>query len=74
MPGVITAAGTLDAALLQAAEVLAFAAEDWEKLTGVKFPRPRSLDSLRADTDFNTMTEEAVVAAVPLTARIGEAA
>jgi antitoxin HicB len=30
VPGVITAADTLDAALSEAAEALAFAAEDWE--------------------------------------------
>jgi len=74
VPGVVTAADSLDAALSQAAEVLAFAAEDWAELTGEPFPKPRTLDSLRADRGFADLAEEAVVAAVPLRTRIGEAA
>jgi hypothetical protein len=58
----------------EAAEALAFAAEDWEHLTGTPFPRPRSLDALQADTEFASMASSAVVAAVPLTSRVGEAA
>ena len=74
VPGVVTAADSLDAALSQAAEVLAFAAEDWAELTGGPFPKPRTLDALRADEGFAAMAQEAVVAAVPLSIPVGEAA
>jgi predicted RNase H-like HicB family nuclease len=74
VPGVIAAADSLDQALSEAAEALAFAAEDWAELTGAPFPKPRSLDALRADKRFAASTEDAVVAAVPLTTRVGEAA
>jgi predicted RNase H-like HicB family nuclease len=65
VPGVITAADTLDQALAQASEVLAFAAADWEDLTGGAFPTPRTLEDLRADPTFLEDSLEAVVAAVP---------
>ena len=68
LPGVITAADTLDEALFQAAEVLAFAAEDWEQVTGTRFPEPRSLDALHRDTEFAQASNEAVVAAIPFAA------
>ena len=74
VPGVVAAAESLDAALSEAAEALAFAAEDWEQLTGMPFPRPRSLDALHADAEFASLSERAVVAAVPLAAHVGEAA
>ena len=74
VPGVITAADSLDEALTRAAEALAFAAEDWTELTGTPFPKPRSLDTLRSDRAFASMAEEAVVAAGPLATRVGEAA
>jgi len=74
LPGVVAAADSLDAALSEAAEALAFAAEDWEELTGAPFPAPRSLDSLRADAAFASMNADAVVAAIPLKATVGEAA
>jgi len=70
VPGVVAAAESLDAALSEAAEALAFAAEDWEQLTGTPFPRPRSLDALQADTEFVSLADRAVVAAVPLPAYI----
>ena len=53
---------------------LAFAAEDWEEATGTAFPRPRSLDTLQAGKDVAQAPEKAVVAAIPLTFRLGEAA
>ena len=68
LPGVITAADTLDEALFQAAEVLAFAAEDWEQVTGTRYPEPRSLDALHRDTEFAQASKEAVVAAIPFAA------
>ena len=48
VPGVIAAGDRLDAPMMQAAEVLSFAAEDREELTGSVFPQPRTLDTLRA--------------------------
>jgi len=64
VPGVIAAADSLDAALIEAAEAL----------TGVSFPAPRSLDALQSDAAFAAMADQAVVAAVPLRTHIGEAA
>jgi predicted RNase H-like HicB family nuclease len=66
-PGVITAGDTIDDALQQAAEVLSFAAEDWENADGVReIPRPRMIDELRADPEFRHDATDAVIAAVPL--------
>jgi antitoxin HicB len=65
-PGVITADDTIDEALRQAVEVLAFAAEDWETAEGVKgIPKPRTIDELRADPEFCDDAANAVIAAVP---------
>jgi predicted RNase H-like HicB family nuclease len=65
-PGVITAGDTIDEALHQAAEVLTFAAEDWEDSDGVKgIPKPRTIDELRADPEFRDDAVDAVIAAVP---------
>lgn len=62
----MTAGDTIDEALQQAAEVLAFAAEDWENVEGIKeIPKPRTIDELRADPEFRDDTVDAVVAAVP---------
>ena len=74
VPGVIAAAETLDSALSEAAEALAFASEDWEAHSGAPFPRPRSLDALRDDPQFRARAQDAVVAAVPLPAPVGHAA
>jgi antitoxin HicB len=74
VPGVIAAAETLDSALSEAAEALAFAAEDWEAHSAAPFPRPRSLDTLRADPQFTASAKDAVVAAVPLAVPVGHAA
>ena len=74
VPGVITAGDTIDEAIRQAAEVLAFAAEDWAELNGKPFPRPRSIDELRADPEFVSDAADAVIAAVPFRTRVGEAA
>lgn len=65
LPGVITAGDTLDEAIAQGAEVLAFAAKDWQALTGGPFPAPRTLDDLRGDPAFRSDAAEAVVAAIP---------
>jgi len=65
-PGVITAGETIDEAMQQAAEVLTFAAEDWESRDGVEgIPQPRTIDELRADPEFRDDATDAVIAAVP---------
>ena len=69
VPGVITAGATIDEAMQMAAEALVFAAEDWAELKGEKFPRPRTIDELRNDPDFQEHTQGAVVAAVPFRAK-----
>jgi antitoxin HicB len=65
-PGVITAGETIDEAMQQAAEVLTFAAEDWENRDGSKeIPKPRTIDELRADPEFRDDAADALIAAVP---------
>jgi len=68
MPGVITAADTIDEAMRKAAAVLAFAAEDWSEQTGSDFPQPRSINDLRGDAEFQGNAAGAMVAAVPFRA------
>ena len=64
--GVFTAGDTIDEAMRQAAEVLTFAAEDWESRGGAKgIPKPRTIDELRADPEFRDDAADAVIAAVP---------
>jgi len=65
VPGVITVGDTIDDAMRNAADVLAFAAEDWREQTGQTFPAPRSIDDLRRDKNFQGNSADAVVAAVP---------
>lgn len=74
VPGVFAAGDTIDEAIEQAAEVLAFAAEDWSDLDGARFPAPRTIDELRADPDFRQRAADAVVAAVPFRASADAAA
>src|SRR2546421_9986628 len=52
VPGVFTAGDTIDEAMKNAADGLAFAAEDWSDLSGEHFPTARTIDELRADADF----------------------
>lgn len=66
VPGVIAAGGTIDEAMAEAAEALSFAAEDWEQLTGVPFPPPRTIDQLRRDAAVLEHMQDAIVAAIPL--------
>lgn len=65
LPGVITGGDTIDEAMQNAPDVLAFAAEDWSEQTGKPFPKPRSIDELRKDTTFQRDAADAVIAAVP---------
>lgn len=65
VPGVFTAGDTIDEAMQKAAEVLAFAAEDWSALAGQRFPTARTIDELRADAEFRESAADAVVAAIP---------
>ena len=65
LPGVITGGDTIDEAMQNAPDVLAFAAEDWREQTGKPFPEPRSIDELRKDAGFQNDAADAVVAAVP---------
>ena len=74
VPGVFTAGDTLDEALSKAAEVLAFAAEDWSDLAGEDFPRPRTIDDLRRDPEFFEQAADAIIAAVPFSAKVNVAA
>jgi antitoxin HicB len=60
VPGVITAGDTIEEAIEQASEVLAFAFEDWPGGP----PRPRSIDELRTDPDFLEHSVDAVLVAV----------
>ncbi len=69
VPGVFTAGDTIDEAIAKAAEVLAFAAEDWSDLDGKSFPAPRTIDELRTDPDFQEQAPAAVIAAIPFHAR-----
>ena len=74
VPGVIASAPSLDTALSEAREALAFAAEDWTKLSGTPFPQPRTLDTLKADEVIREQFADAVVAAVPLDLHLGRVA
>jgi antitoxin HicB len=68
VPGVITGGDTIDEAMQNAPEVLAFAAEDWRQQTGNSFPKPRSIDELRQEVTFRRDAADAIVAAIPLRA------
>ena len=74
LPGVVTAGESLDEAMHQAAEVLTFAEEDWDKFSLTRFPKPRSIDEFRSDPEFVTESAGAIVAAVPLKAKVEAAA
>jgi antitoxin HicB len=70
VPGVFSAGDTIDDAIRQAAEVLEFAAEEWENPDGSKdFPPPRTIDELRSDARFREDAIDAVIAAVPFRAK-----
>ncbi len=69
-PGVITAGETIDEAMQRAAEVLSFAAADWENRDGTRgIPRSRTIHELRDDPGFRDDAVDAVIAAVPFRAK-----
>ena len=74
VPGVFTAGDNIDEAMRKAAEVLAFAAEDWSDLAGERFPAARTIDELRTDPEFQERAADAVIAAVPFDAKVEAAA
>ena len=74
VPGVFTAGDSIDEAMRKAAEVLAFAAEDWSDLAGERFPAARTIDELRTDPEFQESAADAVIAAIPFDARAEAAA
>jgi antitoxin HicB len=65
LPGVITGGDTFDEALDEAAEVLAFAAEDWTNPDGsTDFKPPSTIEQLRGDPEFLEDARDAVIAFV----------
>jgi antitoxin HicB len=65
LPGVITGGDTFDEALEEAAEVLAFAAEDWINPDGsTGFKPPSTIEQLRSDPGFLQHARDAVIAFV----------
>ena len=70
-PGVVTAGDTIDEAMRLAAEVLTFAAEGYESRDGAQgIPKPRTIDELRADSEFRDDAADAVIAAVPFRIKV----
>jgi antitoxin HicB len=70
IPGVFTAADTIEEAMQQAAEVLRFAAEDWTNPDGsTGFKPPSTIDMLRRDPEFVEESRDAVVALIEFPAR-----
>ncbi len=65
VPGVFSAGDTIDEAVANAAEAIAFAAEDWDELQGKPFPVPRSIDQLRSDPEFNEAAMDGLLLIVP---------
>ena len=69
LPGVVTAGDSIDEAMKHAAEVLEFAAEDWESNGRKGLLAPRTIDDLRSDAEFQEDAADAVVAALPFRAK-----
>ena len=70
-PGVITVGDTIDEAMRQAAEVLEFAAENWQHPNGSQdLPSPRTIDELRSDAEFQQDAADAVIGVVPFRAKV----
>jgi predicted RNase H-like HicB family nuclease len=70
IPGVFTGGDTIDEAMVEAAEVLQFAAEDWTNPDGsIGFRPPSTIDQLRSDPEFLEQEKDAVIAFVEFPAR-----
>jgi antitoxin HicB len=75
IPGIFTAGDTFDEALEEAAEALAFAAEDWTNPDGsTGFKPPRTIEQLRRDPEFTEASKKAIVAEIeyPVSAHAAE--
>ena len=71
LPGVITGGDTFDEALEEAADVLAFAAEDWINPDGSAGLKPPStIEQLRGDPGFLEDARDAVIAFVEFPADV----
>lgn len=70
VPGCIAAGETIEAALKNAAEALAFHIEGVEA-DGDPVPAPRSPDEILSDPSFDEDREGAIVASVPLVRDLG---
>src|SRR4051812_36411717 len=65
LPGVITGGDTFDEAMEEAADVLAFAAEDWINPDGsTGFRPPSTIEQLRSDPQFLEDAKDTVIAFV----------
>jgi antitoxin HicB len=70
IPGVITGGDDFEDAMQQAAEVLAFAAEDWTNPDGsTGFKAPSTIDELRQNPEFVEDEKDAVVALIAFPTR-----
>jgi predicted RNase H-like HicB family nuclease len=65
LPGVFTGGDNFDEAMEEAADVLAFAAEDWVNPDGsTGFKPPSTIEQLRNDPEFLQAAKDAVIAFV----------
>jgi predicted RNase H-like HicB family nuclease len=65
IPGIFTAGDTFEEAMEEAAEALAFAAEDWTNPDGsTGFKPPRTIEQLRRDPEFIEASKNAIVAEI----------
>lgn len=70
IPGVFTAGDTFEEAMVEAADVLNFAAEDWTNPDGTtEFRKPRSIEELRQDPDFVELSQGAYIVMVDYSPR-----
>jgi len=65
IPGIFTGGDTVEEAIEEATELLAFAAEDWTNSDGsTGFKAPRTLDQLREDPQFVDDARDATVVVI----------
>jgi predicted RNase H-like HicB family nuclease len=71
IPGIFTAGDTFEEAMEEAAEALAFAAEDWTTPDGsTGFKPPRTIEQLRRDPEFIEASKGAVIAEIEFPAGV----